>query len=622
MGSRRTLTFVRGGVLVTLWLLAGQERPCFGDQPRQQVIRQSLAGEHAFRLGDDPAWSRADFDDANWETISVPGTWQAAGIAETAWIGWYRIHFRTEAWMRAAPVGVLLGQISDADEVWLNGRRVGGSGVIGRRYATATFLHRAYELPREALRSGGDNVLAIRVLRPYYEGGILGGSLPGEPGLGNLQELRLVQLQRESLANGVLAVLVTFYLAAALLGLSLFRDRELRGAYLLLSVFMLLYAALSVLGSVWSVRAGLLTPTSELLGNVLLVAIPIVFLELMGRMLQQSIPQWLRVMNTMFAVVYGLAVVGCGPELRWAAIIASVPMILVPSVAGFVLTVRAMRQGVPGAGVILFGHGLLTVGHVSPIVAGWTIVLVTGLPIDTFAAAGFVICAFAVLVIRFRLLRTQLEATSHALLVTQEEERRRLSRELHDGANQSIFAMRLALQMAHEQAADGGSVDAESLAELVRETEVVSDELRRIVAELRPSVLEQMSLVDALKWHADEMSKRSALEISVTTRGDTATHGAVKDHLFRIWQEALKNVIQHAEASRVDVTIEGHGALIEIAIRDDGTGLRAARPAKLRGHGLTTIRERAELLGGNATFESQSGQGTTVTVRVPRQMEM
>ena len=83
----------------------------------------SLAGQHRFRVGDDAAWLEPDYDDSDWDLIQVPQDWDTADIDQAAWIGWYRIRFRCESFAEKDQPAVLLGPISDADEVWLNGHR-------------------------------------------------------------------------------------------------------------------------------------------------------------------------------------------------------------------------------------------------------------------------------------------------------------------------------------------------------------------------------------------------------------------------------------------------------------------------------------------------------------------
>lgn len=581
-------------------------------------IRLSLVGTHRFIVGDDPLWSRADFDDSEWRTMPVPGRWNHNGVDYSEWIGWYRIRFRGEQWMRKIQPAVLLGQISDADEAWLNGQRIGGYGTIGRRFSTATFVNRLYRLPPQSIRIGEDNVIAIRVMRVYYEGGLVNRIPDLEPGIGDYRDLRLAMDRHERTGDSIRSILILFYLVGACVGFALFKDRELRGPYAWLSSFMLLYAAVYVLSENSIIRAGLLTPEVELAVNAALAAGPWLAMQFTSRMLRQEFALRLKALTASASFVYLIVVFVSGPEQRKLMLTVSDLLILIPVLTVPVWSIRGVLQRAPGARVVTFGLTVLTISHLLQFVPDYHAILLFGIPLDAYGALVLIVCCLVVLLLRFRALRQQVETTSRALLVAQEDERRRLSRELHDGANQSIFAMRLALQMAHEQASAGIPVDAESLSELVQETEQVSDELRRIVAELRPSVLEQMSLADAIRWHGEEMSKRSDLEISVTSSGDASTSEQVKDHVFRIWQETLQNVIQHAEAGSVVVTVRFLGEQIEVSMHDDGRGFATEKESLLRGHGMHTIRERAELLGGSAEVVSRPDRGTTVIVRVPR----
>lgn len=128
-----------------------------------------------FAPGDNAAWSEPGFVDAGWVAIEVPKAWESEGFRGHDGFGWYRRHFTLEAEAAARPLYLLLGEIDDADEVFVNGRRIGGTGTMPPHYHTAYDVPRAYWLPPDVLRSGADNVVAVRIYDDQQDGGIRRG---------------------------------------------------------------------------------------------------------------------------------------------------------------------------------------------------------------------------------------------------------------------------------------------------------------------------------------------------------------------------------------------------------------------------------------------------------------
>lgn len=573
-----------------------------------------LTGTHRFAVGDDPAWSAANYDDADWDLISVPQNWDDAGLKSSAWVGWYRIRFDGREWMKNSQPAVLLGPVSDADEVWLNGSRIGGIGTIADRYETSGLLPRLYSLPKELLNHEGENVLAVRVMRVYFSGGIL-ASAQLAPTIGDYRELSNRVMQSRRHTEIAITVIFTVWIGAVVFGLVIFRESELRSAFRILAAVMLLYLAAYVFEIPEIVHSSLHNPITELLLNLSLCAAPWMFLTLTNRILQQPPTRWHVPVSVTCAAMMAISVVLLTPADRILILGVTLVLVLLPGIVGGVTCIRAVLQRIPGA----VAYSLGFVGLLVPSLAyGFPSLLVQidHVPLDAYAAAFFVLCCFAVLMTRYRILRQRMELTSHALMTAQEDERRRLSRELHDGVNQSVFAVRLALQMEEEKLRNGDEVASTALADLVKETEQIGDELRRVVRELRPAILEQMDIAAAIRWQAEEFSKRGGLEIQIDAESGIVTSDTVKDHLYRIFQEALQNTLRHADATEAKVMIRQEGDRVRVSYSDNGQGFgtKSARPD---GHGLNTMRERAGLLGGYCEISSSPGNGTVVDVRVP-----
>ena len=218
----------------------------------------------------------------------------------------------------------------------------------------------------------------------------------------------------------------------------------------------------------------------------------------------------------------------------------------------------------------------------------------------------------------------QLHGLSMRLQSVREEERTRISREIHDELGQMLTALKIDIDLLPRRIAESAQRPVSHLVQqrLATMSEVANTMLhsvRRISTTLRPSVLDDLGLVTAIEWQAREFEKRSGVrctfsceprEVALDPSGATA--------LFRIVQEALTNVARHAGATKISITLREEGSNFILEVTDDGRGVTEAELRGARSLGLLGIRERARLLGGDVDIHGVSGQGTTVLVKVPR----
>ncbi len=214
-------------------------------------------------------------------------------------------------------------------------------------------------------------------------------------------------------------------------------------------------------------------------------------------------------------------------------------------------------------------------------------------------------------------LRTQqeLKELSARLVSAQEEERRAISRELHDEVGQSLSAL---LMEAGNAAASvpSDSVDVRRHVESIKKlAEASVNVIRNMTLLLRPSMLDDFGLVPALEWQAREVSKRTGLRVHVTA--EESAGDLSDDHktcIYRVVQEALHNCARHAQARSVKVVVKQEPSKILLSVEDDGRGFDARR---VRGLGLVGMEERVHHLGGAFEIESRPGTGTRVAVELP-----
>jgi signal transduction histidine kinase len=197
-----------------------------------------------------------------------------------------------------------------------------------------------------------------------------------------------------------------------------------------------------------------------------------------------------------------------------------------------------------------------------------------------------------------------------SLLEGQELERKRLARELHDETGQALASIRLGLKALEQQ------VGEEPLA-LVRELVASAlDDVRRLTVELRPPALDDFGLAPALERLTSVVGARSGIEILLNVRSGLELSAEQETALYRIVQEALTNVVKHADASSVSIVVTAVGDTIRTVIEDDGNGFDP-RDVRENALGLVGMRERVALLGGRLQVDSQPGGGTTLLVELP-----
>jgi signal transduction histidine kinase len=200
----------------------------------------------------------------------------------------------------------------------------------------------------------------------------------------------------------------------------------------------------------------------------------------------------------------------------------------------------------------------------------------------------------------------------------QEEERARLSRGLHDELGGVLLAARMDVTWMQQHAAGD---DAEARKRLERLKQVLDQGIelkRRVVEELRPTLLDTMGLLAALRWQSEETCRRANLRFTERFPDEEPQFnraGAIA--LFRVVQEALANVAKHARASEVDIALELTSRDVVVTVRDNGIGAAPAELNRPRSHGIAGLRHRVQVLGGRLDISSAPNRGTTVQVRVP-----
>jgi signal transduction histidine kinase len=218
-----------------------------------------------------------------------------------------------------------------------------------------------------------------------------------------------------------------------------------------------------------------------------------------------------------------------------------------------------------------------------------------------------------------RELQEQLQALTGRLHALQEEERRQIAREVHDELGQALTALKLDLAWIRRRVLGKRKPHPATVAGKCEAMSRVVDEaiesVRRVAAELHPTLLERIGLAAAIEAYVREFGRRAGVDATVVaTIGDTDLDLGVSMQLFRIVQEALTNVGRHARATSVVVTLDRSDDGLRLVVTDNGRGMASPPPGSL---GLLGMQERARLCGGDIFVDSAPGRGTSVRVRVP-----
>lgn len=211
--------------------------------------------------------------------------------------------------------------------------------------------------------------------------------------------------------------------------------------------------------------------------------------------------------------------------------------------------------------------------------------------------------------------RAQLEALSARLLEIQEEERRRIARELHDEAGQSLSGMLVDLANAAAAVPSGHTALVERLESVKHLAEATLSSIRNLSLLLRPSMLDDLGLIPALRWQARETSRRTGMQVDVVAEdNELELPDEYRTTIYRLVQEALHNAARHSGAKTISVLVRSERDRLLVSIHDDGKGFV---PKATRGMGLLGMHERVTHLHGRFQVESEPGHGATLTIELP-----
>ncbi|QPJ63584.1 MAG: sensor histidine kinase [Candidatus Nitronauta litoralis] len=215
----------------------------------------------------------------------------------------------------------------------------------------------------------------------------------------------------------------------------------------------------------------------------------------------------------------------------------------------------------------------------------------------------------------------KLQNLSNHLENVREEERTRISREIHDELGQMLTTLKMKLAILEERTLEEGFPIQEDIQVMMGLVETTLETVRRISTELRPGILDVLGLSEALEWQAQEFQEQTQIKIhSEIQRLPENLGKELSTTCFRICQEALTNVARHANAKHVTVSLKHEQGKLELIVRDNGKGITNEQLSRITSLGLIGMRERAQNLGGDLNIERAAPNGTEVSFSFPLEL--
>ena len=212
----------------------------------------------------------------------------------------------------------------------------------------------------------------------------------------------------------------------------------------------------------------------------------------------------------------------------------------------------------------------------------------------------------------------QMRQFSAHLQAIREEERTHIAREIHDELGQTLTALKMDLSWLRSHADPDAGNFLRKIASMTQLIDQTISRVKKISTELRPGLLDDLGLGAAIEWQTGEFQDRTGIPCKVHIEPEDVTLDEQSSTaIFRILQEALTNIIRHAEAAAVSVSLVQKNGSVTLTVEDNGKGITPTQIQNKQAFGLTSIRERAGFLGGEVSIEGSKGKGTTVQVRIP-----
>jgi PAS domain S-box-containing protein len=266
--------------------------------------------------------------------------------------------------------------------------------------------------------------------------------------------------------------------------------------------------------------------------------------------------------------------------------------------------------------VLKEGQALQVEEHI-PLADGLHTYLSVKFPIYNASGDTEGLCGIATEITELKKAQQQLRLLSGSIMAGQEKERKAIARELHDELGQILTALRMDAVWLSDNLKEKNTQAAERARSMCQLIDKTLDEVRGLATRLRPGMLDDFGLIDALEWFTKDFAKRTGIACTFTHPEMSDVDSLVSTAAYRIAQEALTNVARHSYATRVSINLQVENGHMTLAVTDNGRGFNPKDLRESECLGLAGMRERAGLLGGSLEMQSKPGGGTRVDVRLP-----
>lgn len=583
--------------------------------PAVSAQEVSLLGEQwKFQLGDNPNWASPNFNDTNWKNIKVPSILPQQHGKKTK--GWYRVHFDADIRNNTAQA-LLIEYIRHADETWLNGKKIGGLGHFEKpwrfTYTNPQGLVRLYPIPKGLLKNK-NNVLAIKTSIGF--GSAWGAMFPGGAGIidgdvyyGDLE--KLIDKQQKS-------IIVTSSIDTLFLTLSLID--------LFIIFFLLRYTLTNTREFKWLIVTSLFMFIGATghdllyLSNIDIHLNLLLFIALVGTPISMAMYFWAQYRNISRHLIATITMV-------WLCIVIT---LLIPAIPDHIKTIAwyALSLLITCFFIYAFfcaykGIILKRPGAIAQLVAliFYLIFIRTQWLPDIFLGhrniqLGSLIYSYALLFAYFQqisILQVNYKKLLLKVVNVNELVRSSIARDLHDGMGQHLASIKLHSQLAKQEQKQ------EYLSHITGGVNASVEELRRIIHGLAPVQISDKSISAAI----NDESKRieSTYKVIVTTDIETIDLSSNKAvHVFRIFQEVIRNSIQHGKATEISINLRQDKHNVHLNITDNGKGFNTHKKTPCNnehGFGFISLSERAAILDAHINIKSIQGNGTQFYIKIP-----
>jgi len=572
-----------------------------------------LQGTWKYKIGDDSAWARPDCSDLDWHTISIPARLHLSTRPAIVWLR-YKFYLPSDLPVSLQSPALSLGVVRHAAQVYLNGVKIGQNGRPGEGLCPTAKKEQIYKIAKDFFAPDRLNVLAVRLGVACSWGGITGPVLLGDYDFLKRQGEKRdnIKLIVESFVLGCFFIILCFCCFMYMNGMT---DREY--TYFGLSIFI--YTLIFFLNSLMAHQVGLPENMARYLLICLYPALQIVLFLLICAVFQIKLNRWTMLFAGSFVFLNIVVLVFQKPVPAFLFLIyLSLPLLVWLGV--LVLLLPELREKflpefLPfSAGIVLFWGAAMT-GNFSSLSVTLTHYALEPYDVGAFF---FILCTMYALNIRFARFLRETRAFSARLLKAQEDERKKISRELHDGLCQSLLGHKLQLQLLNSDQNDQKQDrDNLSLQPVISDVETIIQDARKMSLHLRPVFFEQTDLATAIKWYMQKLIAQDAgIRINYHLAGNIALDIIQAEHLYRIFQEAVTNVLRHADARTINITLKEVKDRVILKVEDNGRGFQTTLKARATGIGISIMRERAAIIGGLLRIVSKPGRGTQVILEV------